>query len=217
MQKIKKGLKWFYESNIWIGLLFLIVDIVTKNIIVAFRENIGSEGVVLIPNFLRISYLINNNVAFGKGFADPNANRIVFIVVALLVSIGIIVYLIKKWKVTRRLYKAIAFMVVAGALGNCIDRIFFSSEYLACTFRDVPPCAGVVDWIDFYGVWSFNFNIADCAVVIAAFMLIIILIVEAIKEAREKPKEEKKPVEKIKSKTEIETEELRKKDKEQNE
>lgn len=212
MEKFKKALRWFYESFIWLGLLLLIIDIVTKNVIVAFNENIVSQGgIVLIPNFLRINYVINTNVAFGKGFQDPLTNRILFIIVALLISVGIIAYLIKKWKVTRRLYKAIAFMVIAGALGNCIDRIVFTSEYLSCPSLHIPY-PGVVDWIDFYGIWSYNFNIADCAVVIAAIMLIIVLIVDTIKEHKANKKAEPKNEEKILSKTEIERQKLREQD-----
>ena len=67
-------------------------------------------------------------------------------------------------------------MVITGAIGNMIDRIFYGPEY------------AVVDWIDFYWFWGFNFNIADCCVVIAAFMLLIYIIVEEVKEYKNKPK-----------------------------
>ena len=211
MKKFKKALKWFFESFIWLGLLLLIIDIVTKNVIVlnAAAGNIPPNGgVVLIPNFLRVSYVINTNVAFGAGFDNPIANRIIFIIVALLISALVIGYLVKNKFKTRRLYKAIAFMVIAGALGNAIDRIFFTSEYLSNAYYTFPN-PGVVDWIDFYGIWQFNFNIADCCVVIAAFMLVISLIVDVIKEHKENKKKEPVVVEKKISKTEKETQELR--------
>jgi len=213
MVKFKAGLKWFFQSFIWLGVLLLIIDIVSKNVIVWANNQgfIPKDGVVLIPNFLRISYVINTHVAFGKGFDNLVVNRVVFIIVALLVSIGIVLYLIKNWKTTRRLSKAIAFMIMAGALGNCIDRMFFTAEYLGVTYP------GVVDWIDFYGVWQFTFNIADCCVVIAAFMLVIALIVDVIKEKINAPKVEKQPVEKVMSKTEIETQELREQSKDKDE
>lgn len=220
MAKLKAALKWFFESFIWLGIILLVIDIVTKNVIVANRVNITEQGgIVLIPNFLRINYLINTHVAFGQGFDNPLANRIVFIIVALCISALIILYLVKNWKKTRKLYRAIACMVIAGALGNVIDRIFFTAEYLSCPLYPVTD-PGVVDWIDFYGIWQFNFNIADCCVVIAAFMLIIVLIIDVIKEHKaEKAKQAKevKVVEKKISKTELETRELREQDKKKDE
>lgn len=90
-------------------------------------------------------------------------------------------------------------MILAGAIGNVIDRIFYSPEFLA------NPVNGVVDWIDFYGIWKFNFNIADSCVVVAAIMLIVYMIVNEIidyrKNNKDKPKEDN---EKVLSKTEQE-------------
>ena len=95
-------------------------------------------------------------------------------------------------------------MVVTGAIGNMIDRIFYGPEF------------AVVDWIDFYWFWKFNFNIADCCVVIAAFMLIIYVIVMEVKDYLEKRKKEGAQVKQL-SKTEQERLEQQKKDQEQNE
>ena len=92
-------------------------------------------------------------------------------------------------------------MIMAGAVGNSIDRIFYTSSYLA------SPVTGVVDWIDFYGVWSFHFNVADIAVVVAAIMMVIYMIVIEIIEYRRKVKSQPKTVEdnvKVVSKTEQE-------------
>ena len=73
-------------------------------------------------------------------------------------------------------YKACIFLIVAGAIGNLIDRIAYTPEYLGVKHN------GVVDWINFFGVWAFNFNIADCCVVIGAFMLAIYVIVMEVKD-----------------------------------
>ena len=210
-EKLVKGLKWFFNSYIWLGLLLLIIDIITKNVIVANRQSIIDQGGnVLIPGFLRINYIINNNLVFGLDiFKNELATRIVFSVIALLVTGGILVYLIKKWDKTNRFYKACLFMIIAGAVGNAIDRIFFSPEYLGYIDAGGSYVAynGVVDWIDFYGIWGFNFNIADSAVVVAAFMLIIYMVVTEIIEYRKKKKAEPKKEEdntKVVSKTEQE-------------
>lgn len=213
-EKLLKGLKWFFNSYIWLGLLLLIIDIITKNVVVqnakAISEAGGQHGGLdIIPGFLGINYVINNRIIFGLNiFKNDVATRIVFIVVALLVTIGILIYLIKKWDKTNRFYKACLFMIISGALGNAIDRIFYSVNYLNYIDSSTGEyITGVVDWIDFYGIWGFNFNIADSAVVVAAIMLIIYIIVVDIIDYQKKKKLEPKKVEdnaKVISKTEQE-------------
>lgn len=190
-EKVLKALKWFFESFIWLGLVLLATDFITKQVVVANNVEIRSKGgIELIPGFLRINYLINNSFVFGISTGNDLVNRVIFCVVALLIVSVIIFFLIKKWGNFNKYYRACFMMVIAGAIGNVIDRIFYTPEFL---HSDVQ---GVVDWIDFYGVWKFNFNIADSCVVVAAFMLIIYMIVTDIieyrKKAKEAPKEEKK-------------------------
>ena len=204
-ENLTKKLKWFLNSFIWLGILLLVLDIISKNIVVQYQAEINSGGgnnggIDIIPGFLGINYTINNHIVFGLDiFKNDIATRIVFVIVALSVSAGIIIYLYKKWDKINRFYKACFMMIIAGAVGNSIDRIFYSPSYL-----NYGGLSGVVDWIDFYGIWKFNFNIADCAVVIAAIMLVIYMIVTEIIDYRKKsklvPKEEKS--EKVLSKTE---------------
>ena len=202
-EKVLKYLKWFFESFIWLGLILLIIDIVTKQIVIANKADILAQGGIdLIPGFLRINYLINNTLVFGMTLGSDMTNRIVFCVVALAIIIGLITWLVLKWKTVGKFYRATFMMILSGAFGNVIDRLFYSPEYLGNSVN------GVVDWIDFYGIWKFNFNIADSAVVVAAFMLIIYLIVteiiDYVKKNKDQPKEEKKDEGKVLSKTEQE-------------
>ena len=200
MEKFKKALKWFFESFIWLGLILFIIDLVTKLVVVANKEYIVSNGgIVLIPNFLRINYLINNNLVFGISFGSDTANRITFCIAAMLIVVGFIIFLVFKWGKLNKMYRACAMMILSGAFGNLVDRLFYSPEFLA------NPVNGVVDWIDFYGVWKFNFNIADSAVVVAAIMLIVFILVTDIIEYKKTPKPvEEKDDTKVISKTEQE-------------
>ena len=216
-EKFIKGIKWFFRSFIWLGIIILVLDIVTKNVIVANGAYILSKGGIdLIPGFLRINYTINENVAFSISLGSATANRIVFSCVALVVVSGIIIFLVKKWGKIKKIYLAVAMMVIAGALGNVIDRLFYSAEYLNYFGK-----SGVVDWIDFYGVWRFNFNVADISIVVAAFILIITMIVEEIMDYRKKkatePKEPKGKVEKVVSASEKEKQKLLEENKDKNE
>lgn len=199
-EKLIKALKWFFHSYIWLGILLLVIDFVTKQIIVAHRADV-TGGYVLIPNFLRVNYVINNTLMMGLSLGSDIANRVVFCVAASLISIGLLIFVILRWGKIGKFYKACLMMILAGAFGNLIDRIFYSPEFLG------NPVNGVVDWIDFYGIWGFNFNIADSSVVVAAFMLIIYTIVIEIMEYRKKKQLEPKKAEdntKAVSKTEQE-------------
>ena len=56
MNKFKSGLKWFFNSYIWLGVVLLIVDIITKNAVVLNADK-TKVGIDLIPGFLRIPSL----------------------------------------------------------------------------------------------------------------------------------------------------------------
>ncbi|MCQ2802838.1 MAG: signal peptidase II [Bacilli bacterium] len=216
MEKFKKALNWFLHSYIWIGILILVLDIVSKNLVVKYQANIfagggRNGGIDIIPGFLGINYVINPNVAFGASFGNATTNKIVFTLLALTISALIIVLLIKKWGKLKTIYKVVCYMIIAGAIGNAIDRLFYSAEYL-----NYHGVSGVVDFIDFYGIWKFNFNVADSSVVVAAFMFVIAMIVFDVKESKNKENKNEKIVkksndEKLVSKTEQEQENLRNK------
>ena len=202
-QKIVKWLKWFFFSYIWLSVLLLVVDIVTKQAVV---KHFGSPDVadadmiVVIPNFVRITYQVNWKAAMGLGFDQPMVNRILYIVVAFI-GLGLILgFYIWKFKKINSLVKACLMLMAVGALGNLIDRLFYSPEFLG---YDVN---GVVDWIDFYfnhDVWAYTFNIADSCVVIGTLMLVVYLIVDEIKEYKKKKQQEvKEPAGKVLSKEE---------------
>ena len=207
-EKIIKGLKWFYRSYIWLGLVLLGLDIFTKQLV--SHLPVGADGVIANWGFVHISFTLNEGAAFGMGTKDPMVNRIIYSIVASLISIGLAVYLILKRKETKLFVRAALIMVITGAVGNMIDRVFYGplqGETGLFTGR-------VVDWIDFYWFWKFIFNIADCCIVIAAFMLIIYVIVGEVKEVIARRKEEASNT-KILSKSEQERLEEDKKDAEE--
>jgi signal peptidase II len=164
------------------------LDIVSKQPILASGAMPGTT--IMDWGFVRISYVLNENAAFGIGASDPNVSRTIYLIVASLVTIGLVAYLIWKRKGMKLYIRACLVLIVAGALGNMIDRIFYGPlEYADATGLF---SGAVVDWIDFYWFWSFNFNIADSCIVVSAFMLIIYIIVTEVKDviARRKAEEQ---------------------------
>jgi len=167
-EKVINASKWLFKSFIWLFIVLLGVDIATKQIII--HSGVEPYSQVADWGFVRINYVLNYNAAFGLGASDHTVSRIIYLVTASIISIGLITYLIIKRKDMKLYIRACLVLIITGAIGNMIDRIFYAPYY------------AVVDWIDFYWFWSYNFNIADCCIVIAAFMLIIYLIVTEVKE-----------------------------------
>ena len=204
-EKLKFALKWFYKSFIWLFILFLAIDIITKQIVIHLGGTPGTQ--IADWGIVKINYILNYNAAFGLGADDSEKgrliSRIVYLVVASLVTTGITTYLIVKRKTTKLYVRACLILIITGAVGNMIDRIFYA------------PYHAVVDWIDFWWVWDYNFNIADSCIVVAAFMLIIYLIVIEVKDYLAKRKAEG-PAVKTLSKTEQERLEQEKKESEEN-
>lgn len=180
-KSILKGLKWFLNSYIWIFPMLLAVDIITKNLVVHSLE-LG-QSVDLIHGFLAITYSINDKAAFSIGFSNALVNKIMYSCFAGIATIVIIVLFVKKYKEFNGLVKAALMLILTGAIGNLIDRLFYTPEYL----HSGSSLCGVVDWIDFYGIWGAIFNIADSCVVIAAIMLIIYFVISEVKEERQNP------------------------------
>lgn len=191
LNKVLKGLKWFFFSYIWLFILLFVVDIVTKQLVVNYFKT-HTEPIVLIPTtnpekpFLRINYTINEAAAFGFGLENAVANRVMYCVVAFIGLILIVGIYSWKYKSLNGFIKACLMLMAVGAVGNLVDRLFYSASFLSGAYYSTPNGGGVVDWIDFAVIWQFIFNIADSAVVIGTLMLIVYLIVDEVKEMRKK-------------------------------
>ena len=158
-----------------IGLL--LVDLVTKLTVVNYFAT-HTEPIIVADGFLRVNYVINTAAAFGFGVGNPTTNRVMYCIFASLILAGILIGYFWKRKKLASPFKICLLIIASGALGNMIDRMFYSPEFLHYSEN------GVVDWIDFYNIWGFNFNIADCCVVLGAIALIIWLIIDEVRVSK---------------------------------
>ena len=119
-------------------------------------------SISVINDVFNLTYVENRGAAFGL-FQN---NQWVFIVVALIASI-IGLYFLHSNKIYSKLGKLSVVLIIAGALGNLIDRIRL--DY-------------VVDYFDFVFIWNYVFNLADCFIVVGTILLCIYVIISDNKQ-----------------------------------
>ena len=130
------------------------IDQITKLLTLAYIKPVSS--VEIIKNILSFTYVENRGAAFG---ILQNA-RWVFIVFTLAIIGALIIYTAKT-KPSSRLYRISTSLIIAGGIGNLIDRIFrgYVVDMIEVTFIDYPV-----------------FNFADCCVVIGAILFCIYIL-----------------------------------------
>lgn len=170
----RTSLKWKLLP-LTLTVLVFFLDQLTKILIVKSIPPY-TIGFSFLGDFLRIIHVYNPGIAFSMGNNLPDNLRGILFAVAPLIVLGVVlvVYfrneeftLFQRWAVAG---------IVGGGLGNIYDR-FFRPE-------------GVVDFIDvkFYGLFGLDrwptFNVADAAVLICGFLLIISFIRAMLREGR---------------------------------
>ena len=140
-----------------IGVLTLAADIISKMFIVKTIPYGGGHD--YLGGFLRITLVFNDGGVFGILRGHKN----MFLIVSIIVLLIMIAYYVYE-KNRTFLFTLAMSLIFSGAIGNILDRLI----------QDRP---GVVDFIsvgfDNFYRWP-SFNIADSAIVIGAFLLIIV-------------------------------------------
>ena len=144
------------SKGVWLTLLIIITDQASKYL--AEQLLVLHQPVAIIP-FLNFTLAYNTGAAFSFLHQAGGWQNLFFIVIALVMSIVLLVMLYRTPRKELQFSLAL-WLVLGGAIGNVIDRLRISK---------------VVDFIDFYiGEWHFaTFNIADIAISIGAFLLIM--------------------------------------------
>lgn len=145
------GFKW-----LWLTVVFLILDQVTKHLVV--NAFFLGESLNVLP-FFDLRYVQNPGAAFSFLADQDGWQRWFFTAVAAIASAIFLVWLAKTPKSQILLSLALAFML-SGAMGNLIDRVLFGY---------------VIDFLDFHiaGKHWPAFNIADSAIFVGAALMII--------------------------------------------
>jgi len=141
---------------LWLSGLVVVLDQVSKWLMVSWLSLY--ETVAVIPYF-NLTMAHNSGAAFSFLAGAGGWQRWFFVGLALVISIALFIWL-KKLSTQAKLEAISISMILGGAIGNVIDRLYFGY---------------VIDFLDVY-VGSYHwpaFNIADSAIVVGAALLII--------------------------------------------
>ncbi|TCT14949.1 signal peptidase II [Natranaerovirga pectinivora] len=132
------------------------IDQITKYL--AIEHLMNTRGIPIIKDVFELVYVENRGAAFGI-----MQNRVMFFVIITFAILGFIIYYYNKIPKEKK-YNYIRFcliLIVSGAIGNLIDRIFLGY---------------VVDFIYFKLIDFPVFNIADIYVTVGAILTFILII-----------------------------------------
>ncbi len=132
------------------------------------------SSISVIGDFARLTYIENPGMAFGIDVGG----KLFFSLFSVIASVGILLYLYKM-RNERLLFRFSLALILGGAVGNLIDRVFYG-----VLFSDGMLFYGkVVDFIDvdFFNINIFGyhlsrfpiFNVADSSVTIGVLILLI--------------------------------------------
>ncbi|MFB4211052.1 signal peptidase II [Shouchella sp. JSM 1781072] len=145
-----------------IALLIIGLDQLTKWLVV--ENMVIGERITVIENVFYIFSHRNSGAAFGI----LQGQMWLFYIITVIM-VGVIIYLIQTEARNHTLLKWALGLILGGAIGNFIDRLFRQE---------------VVDFIDTFGNFPI-FNIADSALTVGVGLFLINLILEARREKKE--------------------------------
>ena len=153
-----------------IAAVIVIADQVTKYVVIQHIPE--GESIPFIEGVLHWTHIKNDGAIFGW-FDDSRWMFMVLSTVGILVMIGMLVWWCKK-EPKDKLMQVILTLLIAGGIGNMIDR---------CTLGVVTD---FIDFCAFPKLWMWIFNVADCAVTIGGCMMVVWLIWSVIVEIKNK-------------------------------
>lgn len=144
-----------YMKYCMFGAGILLLDQISK-FMIRTTMNVG-ESISLLGEFFRLTYVRNT----GAAFSMLSGERFILVALPLIVVIGAAWYFLKHPGKHWLFYTSWA-MIIAGGIGNLIDRIYFG---------------WVTDMLDF-SIFPPVFNIADIGVTVGCALFMIYILME---------------------------------------
>ncbi len=152
----KKSLAlWFVLDFFFIG-VWLAVDLLTKEFVYGPMAN-GAPDIIIWDGVLRLTPVENTGASFGifQGKTD------ILTIISIITIVIMLVTLVFSIKLRNGWYRSALILLIAGGLGNIIDRLMFGY---------------VRDWIYFELIDFAVFNLADTGLTVGCVLLIIFVV-----------------------------------------
>ncbi|MEI4490048.1 signal peptidase II [Mameliella alba] len=143
----------------WVTLVIFLLDQVTKYLVVHVMGLGNKLAIEVLPPFLNFRMAWNYGVNFGLFSGDAAATRWILISVAIGIVLFVVVWMRRDPPGVMGLISA--GFLIGGALGNVIDRLVYGA---VADFLNMS-CCGIDN--------PYAFNVADIAIFIGAFGLIL--------------------------------------------
>lgn len=157
----------FFVVEMAVAAVLVLVDQLIKSAVVKTLK--GQSDIVIIKNFLGLTYAENTGAAFSS-FSESTT---MLSIVTLILLIGFAIYMFLG-KLNGKIKNVCAVCIISGGTGNLIDRFKqgFVVDYIETLFVDFPV-----------------FNFADMLVVCGVIVLCAVLIYEIVAEEKQKKQE----------------------------
>lgn len=134
------------------------------------------ESIPIIPNVFNLTYIRNPGAAFGLLASSSNGFRLLFFGLTSLFALGLLGTIFFRLRHDEWVGQLSIAGILGGAIGNLLDRLRFGE---------------VIDFLDFY-IDAYHwpaFNIADAAISVGVFFLIIHFAFEKKEQVRPVPEQ----------------------------
>jgi signal peptidase II len=148
-----------YKFFLGIVPLFVVLDQITKYAVHG-RFRLG-ESISILPDYFNLTYVRNTGAAFGFMAQAHPEFRIPFFLTVPVLALGVIAYMFKQLPEDDKKMSAALSLVVAGAIGNLLDRALLGF---------------VIDFLDFH--WRYQvhfpaFNVADTVICVGVGLMML--------------------------------------------
>ncbi len=168
---------WWKDPTLWLAITFILllaIDQLTKIWADYYFNKVLKDPygeIIIIPGMIELCIRSNRGIAFSSFANSSMGVKIAIVVGTALLMIGLIVLFFKTDN-RRTLLRIALVFIVAGGVGNLIDRIIYRVWDPSSVSSDPFQCDGVRDMVRLKFIFDFGVcNFADFFIVAGAVML----------------------------------------------